>query len=269
MANYPFNLKGSQGNYRGSGRKDGETQKSPEFTLKQGVLIAEIEHYGLDDFKLEIVPTEGISRGQAIATSLGGSFATGAATGATIGSVIPVAGTIMGGLIGGAAGWIAGKAISSAIAPSIYTVEQKRPLSGYDITLVNNDDRAHLRPGKYRLEVKSESGWSCNFIQPALGQSVCALTDENDDDSDLGAGHHIFGPFTSGSKPILANIRHKGGGEFFFGASSVDGLHQCTLFAQQGQFHFEDIQTEFKPGKEYILAVKADGEWYMDFTEGY
>jgi hypothetical protein len=224
------------------------------FDLVQGVLLGEVEHQGQGDFKLEFVPIEGISRGQATA----------------IGRVIPAAGIILGGPIGGALGWVAGKAISGAIAPITYTVEQEGTFSTFIVAVVNNNEEEKcLRPGNYQLEVKSEGRWSCNFIQPDLGQPFCPLTDENENDSDVDAGHYVCGPFTSGPKPILANIRHKGGGEFYLAAYSVDGLHQCSIFNQQGQFHVEDVQTAFRPGKEYMLHVSSDGDWYVSFIEGY
>lgn len=63
MAEYPFTLKGAQRNYNGNGRRDGETYKSPEFELKPGLVIAEIEHHGKGEFQIRFVPTEGWSEG--------------------------------------------------------------------------------------------------------------------------------------------------------------------------------------------------------------
>ena len=67
MSEYPFNLKGRQENFKGTGSKDGEPEQSREFILEQGVVIAEIEHHGYGDFKLKFVPTGGFSEGGAAA----------------------------------------------------------------------------------------------------------------------------------------------------------------------------------------------------------
>ena len=173
MAEYPFTLQGAQRSYDGAGRRDGETYKSPEFELKSGIVIAEIEHHGRGEFQLRFIPAEGFSEGEATAASIGGGLVAGAASGAVIGSVIPVAGTIFGGLIGGAAGWLAGDAIDRAIGPRIWTpVDHEGEFQTWAVARVSDKegDEDCLLPGKYRMEVKSESRWGCRFIQPALGQ---------------------------------------------------------------------------------------------------
>ncbi len=270
MAEYPFTLQGAQRTYNGNGRRDGETYQSLEFELKPGLVYTEIEHHGRGDFKLEFVPTKGFSRGEATAASLGGSIAAGVATGAAIGSIVPVAGTILGGIVGGAAGWLAGEKIEDAIAPIIWTpADAKGECSLFDIVRVREGDDDALPPGKYRLEVQSQSKWSCRFIQPALGQSSEPLTDDEDcDEGNIPAGHYIVGPYKSGARPLLASIRHTGGGEFFFTAYALDGTHQYP-FANEGQFIMEEHPTEIRPGKEYMLLIVAEGEWFLTFTEGY
>ena len=60
MADYSFDLRGRQSNFEGIGCKDGEAYKSQEFTLTQGIVVAEIVHHGSGDFKLKFVPTEGL-----------------------------------------------------------------------------------------------------------------------------------------------------------------------------------------------------------------
>lgn len=297
---YPFTMRGPQESYGGSGRRDGETYKSPEFELRQGILIAEIQHDGHGDFKLEFVPAEGFSRGEATAASLGGSFAAGAATGAVIGSVVPVAGTILGGLIGGAAGWLTGEAIGDAISPTIWTaIEHEGEITICRLMQVNENEENCLNPGRYRLEVKSQSRWSCRFIQPDLNQSAGLFTDDDgeasceddsvevyvtpfiteDEWSEFSANHgneelappgmFVMGPYRSGGRPMLAHIKHDGRETFNVEAFSVDGTHYSTIIEQEGQFLIEDHQTEIRPGKEYILYVYADGAWDLSFTEGY
>lgn len=270
MADYPFNLRGAKTQSGGGGQKDGDTFKSREFELKPGIVCAEIKHYGSEDFKLEFVPTEGISRGVAKATSLGGRFATGAAAGAAVGSIVPIVGTFVGTAVGGAAAWLAseivGDAISNAMYPTIWTpVDGKDRYNFFDTVRVRENDEHAIAPGKYRLEVKSQSGWSCRFIQPELEQSNGPLAD---DWGYTPAGTYVLGPYKSGSRPLLANFRHNGGGGFFFNALAVDGTHEYR-YSDDGQFIINGIQTDIRPGKEYLLIVSSDGEWNFAFTEGY
>ena len=275
MAEYPFTLRGAQRNYNGAGRQDSETHKSQEFELTSGIVIAEIEHQGRGEFQLRFVPAEGLSEGEAAAASIGGGMVAGAASGAVIGSVVPVAGTILGGLIGGAAGWLAGDAIDGAIGPRIWTpVDYKGEFKTWAITRVSGkeDDDDCLSPGRYRIEVKSESRWSCQFIQPALGQGTDSLLDDDDDDGkeeSMEPGLFIAGPYKPVRRPLLACIQHKGGGEFDAEAFSVDGTHYCEIYQEEGQFYLEDHMTDIIPGKEYILYISADGGWGLSFREGY
>ena len=272
MSEYPFNLQGRQESFRGSGRKDDEVEVSQEFIIEQGVVVAKIEHHGYGDFKLRFIPTEGFSEGEAAAATIGGGVAAGAAAGAALGSIVPVAGTILGGLVGGAAGWLAGGAIDDAIAPTIWIpVDDRGKFNTFCIVQVKEDEENALAPGKYRIEVTSKDKWTCCFIQPDVGQSLGSFLDEdnNIDEDSIDAGLYVYGPFESGSKPLLANIRHSGRGEFFIAAYSVDGTHLCLVFQDEGQFQVEDHQTEIKPGKEYMLYILSDGAWNLNFSEGY
>ena len=263
MSDYPFDLRGKQESFSGWGTKDGEPYKSREFTLTQGIVIAKIEHQGSGDFKLKFLPTEGLSEGQTTATSI--------AAGAAIGSVVPVAGTILGGLLGAGAGLLVGKGL---LGPKTWTpVEYKGKIDTFSIIRVKENEGGCLPPGKYRLEVESKPAWpawACRFIQPDLGQSFGPLVvDADEADYDMGARTRVIGPLTSGAKPLLANIRHRGGGGFHAAAFSLDGMHECILYEQEGQFNVEDVRTELKPGKEYMLYIEANGNWNLRFTEGY
>ena len=294
---YPFTLQGSGENYSGTGWSDGETYRSPEFELEQGIVIAEIEHDGQGEFRLEFVPAEGFSRGEATVASLGGSVAAGIATGAVVGSVVPGAGTILVGLIGGAVGWLMGRRIGDAVGPTIWrAIEHVGEAKTCRLMQVNKSEKGCLNPGKYRLEVKSQSRWSCRFIQPALNQSVGPLTDEdnvggeddisklyfipfltddewkkiseNDSSKELvRPGAYIMGPGRSGRRPLLAKIKHDGREMFNVEAFSVDGTHYSAVVRQQGQFYVEDFRTNIRPGKEYMLFVYAAGPWTLHFVE--
>jgi hypothetical protein len=223
MSEDPFNLRGPQGSYSGRGDRYEETWiSSTEVSLKQGIVIADIEHHGPGDFKLSFAP------------KVDGS-------------------------------WL--KDVSGSLFDRKQTLaEGEGEIHTYRITRVKEDEEGSLTPGPYWLEMKSEGRWSCRFIQPALGQSKGPLVDADEGGS---AGRYVIGPFTSGSRPVGANVHHRGGGNFFAIAYSVDGTHQCTVYTHRGQFIVEDRRPEIRPGKEYIIIIGADGDWGINFTEGY
>ncbi len=242
MIEYPFNLQGRQESFSGSGHKESEITKSKEFSLTQGVIIAEIEHHGDGDFKLEFVPAEGFGKGVAIAAK------------------------------------VVGKTITNIWAP----VDSKGKLNTHAISQVKKDflTRAiaqakeykgnFLVPGKYRIEVTSQDRWICRFIQPDLGQSSVTLKDQECDFIEDGdAGVHILGPLKAGSKPVHVRIGYSGRGKFYAAAYSVDGTHQCLVYKEEGQFQIEPHPTKIKPGKEYILYISADGAWNLQLIEVY
>ena len=250
MDEYPFNLRGKQERFSGLGRKDGETTKSREFELSQGIIIAKIEHHGYSDFNLKFVPTD-----DSTATT---GVAAGATTGAVIGSFIPVLGTIIGGVVGAGIGGVIGDSIAGW-KPVDYTGQ----FSTWAFKQVKEGGTDCLSPGKYRLEVESKDRWTCDFIQPALGQSFGSF-DDNANNGD--AGIYFWGPRMSSVQLLLATIHHNGIGDFSCAAYSVDGTHYW-MFEEEGQFHIPGHQTEIKPGKEYIISVWADGAWTLNFEE--
>ncbi len=269
MSEHPFNLKGQQKSFGGHGQRDGGIWKSPEFYLRQGIVVAEIVHHGQDDFKLRFVPTEGFSEGETTVAVIGSSFAAGAATGAAVGSIIPGAGTVVGGILGGVAGWLAGDTVGDVIGPTIWTpVGEKGQFNTYDIVQVAESSEGALPPGKYRVEVESKNKWECSFIQPDLGQPQFSLTGE-DEEEEKEAGRYIIGPCEPSRRPILANIFHKGPGGLYACAYSIDGMHRCEIHYEEGQFYVEQVQTEIRAGKEYMFLIVADNEWNITFSEGY
>ena len=250
MNEYPFNLRGKQERFSGLGRKDGKTTKSREFELSQGIIIAKIEHHGYSDFDLKFVPTD-----DSTATT---GVAAGATAGAVIGSFIPVLGTIIGGVVGAGIGGAIGDSIAGW-KPGGYTGQ----FSTWAFKQVKEGGEDCLPPGKYRLEVESKDRWTCDFIQPALGQSFGSF-DDNANNGD--AGIYFWGPRMSGAQLLLATIHHNGIGDFSCAAYSVDGTHHW-MFEEEGQFHIPGHQTQIKPGKEYIISVWADGDWSLNFEE--
>ena len=164
----------------------------------------------------------------------------------SIGSVVPVAGTIAGGILGAGAGFLAGNAIGGAFGPKKLRFEHEGEMDILHIARIRKDGEGCLTPAKYRLEVESQSAWLCRFIQPDLDQSFGPLVEEDGDDykDAIPSVDCLIGPRTSGTRPLLANIRHRCGGRFHAAPYSVDGPHECVLYEQkEGQFHVENYQT--------------------------
>ena len=253
-----FDLKGPLGSFHGQGNSNGEPEKTGKFPLRQGVTIVHITHNGTGNFELRFSSAEVSGGRQTGAAGLGRRAMTGAAIGG-----------IVGGVLGATAGAIAGRLLGR----QDWTTETLTgEVEDYWVIRIDDENRADLKPGEYQLEVLSESGWKCEFLQPNLGQAVGSLVtdDPRETEGQPGKpGTHILPPQASGRRPVRATIQHSGAGEFKVSAFSVDGTDKVEIYTERGQFYIEDMATEIRPGKEYILMVEADGEWDIDFTEGY
>lgn len=126
--------------------------------------------------------------------------------------------------------------------------------------------RRYPHPGtKYHLEVFSGGKFICNMLQPTLGQTAVQFPYQF-----RGSNKPIFaGPFRVGSKPIVAELRYDGGGQFYVNLISVDGMDECEAVKVEGQTHLEQVPLKVKPGKEYLLYAVAGGDWELELTEGY
>ena len=256
-----FDLNGLKGSYQGKGNINGEPETTGSFPLRQGVVVVRIGHEGSDRFELKFARFKAPSeRGTIVARAASGLTARGT----------------LGGIVGGAIGAVSGAAESLGTKSSGRSSWTTGRITGQSDELyvirVADDSEADLKPGDYQLEVKSGAKWNCEFIQPNLGQSTGQLTDR--DENRLGGqlaelGVYVLNPQTSGTRPVSANIRHLGAGDFSISAFSVDGTHLCEIYAEKGQFYVEDKQTDMRPGKEYILLVVANGEWNIEFIDAY
>ena len=128
-----------------------------------------------------------------------------------------------------------------------------------------SDGWFELKPGRYRLNVSATDEWRCGLIQPHLGQSPVEMPYR----SGGAEGGMVAGPFRVGSRPLLASVRHDGGGPFVVRLISLDGTDQTDVIEENGQVHLEEHPTDALPGKEYLLFVLAGGTWELEFTEGY
>lgn len=279
MAEHPFNLNGPKILARGQGKPDADKHESGHFTLETGVAILETKHAGENSLKVEIIPTEGFTPGQATAISttggLGAAWIAGAATGATLGSVVPGLGTILGGIAGAATGYFAHRKasdfISEKIAPTFYQAEWEGPIDHIEAFLVSEEESESTLPtGTYKFAVHSRHPWECRIIQPALGQSFGDYIANWQRKLTLSEpGTYTFGPHKVGTKPVLANAMNEGKGRLLCAAYSLDGTHQTEICNEQGQFRQESFPTELKPNKEYLTIVYADCPWQLWCSEGY
>ena len=237
-----FELKGSK---YASGGPGGDDYRGGEFTLKQGIVVAEVAHCGERPFRLSFAPSEEFQRSRNQEHRVIGPFAR-----------LP--------RVGRAAEWA-----SNRIVPlgEWQTSETMGPLKTVAVTRVDVEGDNRITPGEYRLEVESQSEWRCRFIQPELGQSASPLEEvylESENQPST-----VVGPHISGGRPVLASIQHRGVGFFSAMAYSVDGTHHCVIHEGRGQFRVQDLQTAIRPGKEYLILVNSEGGWDFSFSEGY
>ena len=136
-----------------------------------------------------------------------------------------------------------------------------RELGGW---LVKDGWASDLKPGTYELEIEATGNWLCELFQPDLGQAAPEFPVRYSGF----IGDVIAGTFRVGSRPLLANLRHDGAGEFAVKLLSLDGTDEREK-VEEGQIHLEDYLTSAQPGKEYLVLVRASGDWELEFTEGY
>ena len=135
-----------------------------------------------------------------------------------------------------------------------------------DVYLVTEGRWQDPHPGvDYHLEVAAHGEWSCTIVQPELGLSKGTFPHR----AGLTNGAIVIGPFRTGPRPVRAQIKHEGSGQFRLQFTSLDGTHQPDVFKAEGQCHFEDLETDLFPGKEYIAGAYGSGPWEIELTEGY
>lgn len=140
--------------------------------------------------------------------------------------------------------------------------------SGLGLWRIAEGEWRDPHPGvSYHLEVEvgGRGEFYCYMLIPGLGQSAVSLPYYADGDG----GADVAGPFRVGARPLLANLRHDGGGQFFVELISLDGTDECTVISTDGQVHLDDYPVAVKPGKEYLLYAGAGGRWEIELTEGF
>ena len=255
-----LSLKGERYPFEDSGRIGARAIRTSEFALRKGVVIVHVDTQS-DSVALRFVPRGTSASGWKDIVPLDGLMSRASDVVRTVrGSDSVVEGVLAGGRVSARA---ARETFRNLIGNrAIWTLTE----SGVKIKPVGANGGEDLPIGAYHLEVESQAPWSCQILQPSLEQSQGPLV-ELEHSASTGT---MLGPYLSGSRPILANIEHRGGGRFMIVALSVDGTHQCRLHeSPEGQFSVEAHRTEIRPGKEYILSIIADGSWSLKLQEGY
>ena len=213
-----------------------------EFELKPGLVIAKIEHGGRGECHLQVIPNEHL-----------GSMWLSALTFGAIGHVLK---------------WM----------PLAYCSEfndYESPTWGITRVSGRKGDRGSMRPGKYVVEVKSTSRWSCQLIQLALEQSEGSFPHHFRLEGEGGSG--FMGPFRTGSRPVLANMRRNGTGPYDLAFMSLDGAHEYIPDILNpvrrgppnvGRLRLEEQELKLLPCKEYLMMGYGNGTWEVDLSEG-
>ena len=257
-SNYPFDLLGHSWKFSDSGGEETwwggqKTWKSEDFILEPGILALQFDHRGTGDFQVKLYLRSGVSGELAEAMSeIGGA----------IGSLVD----IVGGRYGGAqfiGQWLGGKLGQRLERDEWIREGSNKDRIIYMVRVGYGKSDQWFREGKYRLEVKSESKWSCRFIQPSIDASAKTL---NRAKVKFGGGASFAGPFrTDGSKSLCA-LRHDGKGPFAVLGYSLDGKHSIYL-ERDGQFVEESADLGLERNRHYMFLVVSGGTGQLDFKK--
>ena len=115
----------------------------------------------------------------------------------------------------------------------------------------------------YHLEITPCGEWECTILQPEMGQSKGTFPHRGG----LTSGAIIMGPFRTGPRPVLAQIKHEGNGQFQLQFTSLDGTHQPEVFTADGQCHREDLPHRVK-GRQRIRCLRVRKRTVGDRADG-
>ena len=73
----------------------------------------------------------------------------------------------------------------------------------------------------------------------------------------------VYGPLVFGSCPTIRV--QNAAGLFHAEAFSVDGDDRTTVYRRVGSFFEEGFQTDLRPHAEYMIFVRAYGQWLLAF----
>ena len=248
-----------------AGRSDSSGEGS-EVELRSGILITNFDHLSDGEFKADFVKSGILSRHQvrvsrmAIGTAL--AVIAGSSVGIALGYVMSAQYVIQ--IATGLSTALLTLAGQSLLARLTEPVTWNIAAGAGTVTnwavvqIVEGDERA-ISPGKYQMEVRSAGEWSCTFEQPRRGQRMQLGPDET-----MAASESmVYGSLVFGSCPTIRVQNFAG--LFHAEAFSIDGHYRSTVYRRSGSFWERGIKTDLKPGIEYIIFVRAYGQWLLAF----
>ncbi len=242
MDEYPFNLRGYSrsfggpgGNYNGSDSVLTGIHNPKEFALKPGLLIVKFEHGGIGTCRMQFILDPKQFK-----------------------NVVSM---------------IYNLKMRGNVHASFVDYEDDSPMwcvirvSGRksDHESDKGEIKTFLEPREYFIQVESTSWWSCQFIQPDLGQSKGRFPHR----FKLGGEWvpPITEPFRTGSRQVHTNIWQTGTGEYAVCFRSLDGAHAYdATFTGTGK---RVLNPDLKPNTEYLMYVMGNGAWDVELVEGY
>ncbi len=244
----------------------GSCGEGSDLELCSGILITRFDHRGDGEFKADFVKSGILSRRQvrvsrvAIGTAL--AVVAGSSVGIALGYVTSAQYVIQ--IATGLSTALLTLAAQSLLArltePSAWSPAAGAGMStDWSVVQVIEGYERAIHPGQYRLEVRSAGEWSCTFKQPGPGQRMQLGPDE----TMAGTEPQVYGSLVFGSCPTIRVQNFPG--LFHAEAFSIDGHHRSTVYRRSGSFWERGIKTDLKPGIEYMIFVRAGGQWLLAF----
>ena len=245
---------------------NGSSEAGSDVELRSGLLIARFDHLSDGEFKADVVKSRILSRRQVrvLCAVIGVAFAViaGSSVGIALGCftsvqyVLQVATGVSTALL-----TLAGQPLLAKLTePATWSLAAGAgTLTHWAVVQVIEEDKRAIGPGKYQLEVRSAGEWSCTFKQPRPGERIQLGPDETMAASEP----KVYGSLVFGSCPTI-RVQNSAG-LFHAEAFSVDGLHRSTVYRRSGSFWEQGIKTDLRPSTEYMIFVRAYGQWLLAF----
>lgn len=235
--------------------------------LCSGILIARFDHLGDGEFKAELVKSRMLSRQHVrlLRTVLcaATAVAAGSLVGLALGYLMSVQYVLqMATGLATALLTLAGQPLLAKVTePAAWCVGAGAgTLANWAVVQVVEGDKRGIRPGQHRLEVRSAGEWSCDFRQPRPGERM----ELGPDDTVAASEPMVYGSLVFGSCPTIRVQNFAG--LIHAEAFSIDGQHRSTVYRRSGSFWEQGISTDLRPGTEYIIFVRAYGQWLLAFN---
>ena len=248
-----------------AGRNRGSRAGS-DVELLSGILIARFDHLGDGEFKADFVKSRILSRRhvRVSRTVIAVAFAViaGSLAGIALGCFTSVQYIlqVVTGLSTALLTLVGQPLLAKLTEPTSWSLAAGTgTLTDWAVVQVIRGDKRAIGPGKYELDVRSAGEWSCTFKQPRLGERMPL----GPDGTMAASEPTVYGSLEFGSCPTI-RVQNSAG-LFHAEAFSVDGNYRSTVYRRSGSFWEQDIKTDLKPSIEYIIFVRASGNWLLAF----